>query len=275
MNAPTYINNAHKALSRNPYGLTLEEIAGKLRTKVLKVSPQIRALHDAGLIETVEDAGQPVYRLIAAPAAESAESGRDDSSLPTKTYSPAVLQAMISDLSSDSEGGEMDAPAVDAQREEFTLLGLIADIRAAAGDPSGRLMQDELVQHIAGVVKERDDLRERLDAQIQQWQTDTGRLAADLRAAIESRSQAVRGADRLRAELATERQAREALQEQAGVNQAAGYVLKAPKRLWRSCRNESSAKSIAMAAARRGIRIKAFALVPIGEASPGAEWRDA
>ena len=57
--------------------------------------------------------------------------------------------------------------------------------------------------------------------------------------------------------------------------QAAGYVLKAPKRLWRSCRNESSAKSIAMAAARRGIRIKAFALVPIGEASPGAEWRDA
>ena len=74
MNAPTYINSAHKALSRNPDGLTLEEIAGKLRTKVLKVSPQIRALHDAGLIETVEEAGQPVYKLKAAPVAESAES---------------------------------------------------------------------------------------------------------------------------------------------------------------------------------------------------------
>lgn len=289
MNTPTYINNAHKALSRNPDGLTLEEIAGKLRTKVLKVSPQIRALHDAGLIETFEEAGQPVYKLKAAPVAESGRAQipppqydpasvafpAADAAIPTKTYGPSVLRAIVSDLSGDSEGGETDAPAVDAQREEFTLLGLLADIRAAAGDPSGKLMQDELVQHIAGVVKERDDLRERLDAQIQQWQTDTGRLAADLRAAMESRSRAINEADRLRAELAAERQAREALQEQSGVIQAAGYVLKAPKRLWRSCRNESSAKSIAMAAARRGFRIKAFALVPIGEASPGAEWRDA
>ena len=76
-------------------------------------------------------------------------------------------------------------------------------------------MQDGLVQHIAAVVKERDDLRERLDAQITQWQTDTGRLAADLRAAMEARSQAINEAARLRAELAAERQAREALQEQA------------------------------------------------------------
>lgn len=125
MNAPTYINNAHKALAKNPDGLTLEELAGKLRTKVLKVSQQIRELHDAGLIETVEDAGQPVYKLKAAPAAKS---GRADipppqydpasvafpsavGGLPTKTYSPAVLQSMIADLSSDSEGGETDAPA--------------------------------------------------------------------------------------------------------------------------------------------------------------------
>ena len=81
MNAPPYINNAHKALARNPGGLTLEELSGKLRAKALKVSQQIRELHDAGLIETTEDAGQPVYRLIAAPAAESAESGRDDSKI--------------------------------------------------------------------------------------------------------------------------------------------------------------------------------------------------
>jgi hypothetical protein len=29
------------------------------------------------------------------------------------------------------------------------LLNLLADIRAAAGDPEGKLMQDELVEHIA------------------------------------------------------------------------------------------------------------------------------
>ena len=78
MNAPTYTNNAHKALARNPGGLTLEELSGKLRAKALKVSQQIRELHDAGLIETTEEAGQPVYKLKAAPVAESAENGRAD-----------------------------------------------------------------------------------------------------------------------------------------------------------------------------------------------------
>lgn len=36
-----------------------------------------------------------------------------------------------------------DAPAVSSTG----LLGLIADIRAAVGDPTGKLMQDELVAH--------------------------------------------------------------------------------------------------------------------------------
>ena len=280
MNAPAYINNAHKALSRNPGGLTLEELSGKLRAKALKVSQQIRELHDAGLIETTEDAGQPVYRLIAAPAAESAESGRDDSSLPTKTYSPAVLQSMIADLSSDSEGGETDAPAVDAQREEFTLLGLIADIRAAAGDPDGRLMQDELVQHIAAAVKERDDLRERLDAQIKQWQADTGSLLADRWAAMEARSKAINEADRLRAELAAERQAREVLQEQGNAIDvtaaAVGYLVRVPKRAPMIRRKPEAARLAALSAVRAGAaRAEVLAVVPVGAARRGAEWGDA
>lgn len=86
MNATTYINNAHKALSLNPGGLTLEELSGKLRAKALKVSQQIRELHDAGLIETTEDAGQPVYKLKAAPAAKS---GRADIQPPQ--YDPASV----------------------------------------------------------------------------------------------------------------------------------------------------------------------------------------
>ena len=31
--------------------------------------------------------------------------------------------------------------------ESIALLGLLADIRAAVGDPTGKLMQDELVEH--------------------------------------------------------------------------------------------------------------------------------
>lgn len=34
-----------------------------------------------------------------------------------------------------------------ASGETTALLGLLADIRAAVGDPTGTLMQDELVQH--------------------------------------------------------------------------------------------------------------------------------
>ena len=308
MNASTYINNAHKALSRNPGGLTLEELSGKLRAKALKVGQQIRELHDAGLIETTEDAGQPVYKLKAAPAAKS---GRAD--IPPPQYDPASVafpscvvthnphtgtprnpldiesdpagllivkdgEPLKAFMAGDSEGGETDAPAVDAQREEFTLLGLIADIRAAAGDPDGRLMQDELVQHIAGVVKERDDLRERLDAQIKQWQADTGRLAADLRAAMESRSQAINEADRLRAELATERQAREALQEQSDavdVKDAAwGYLVRVPKRAPILRRKPESARDAALSAVRAGAaRAEVLAVVPVGTARRGAEWQ--
>ena len=221
---------------------------------------------------------------------------------------------------------ERDSPPIDAQREEFTLLGLIADIRAAAGDPDGRLMQDELVQHIAGVVKERDDLRARIHAQIEQWQTDTGalakkahRLAADLKDMTRDRdllkaenlalktldgsmpgfgaehqeqrinslttdvintrnalTNAINEADRLRAELATERQAREALQEQSGVIQVAGYIVRAAKRKPRTILDQDKARDAALSAIRAGAqRAEVFAIVPIGAARRGAEWRDA
>lgn len=46
------------------------------------------------------------------------------------------------------------APLTEAQREEFTLLGVIADIRAAIGDKEGRIMLGELAEHIKGRVAE-------------------------------------------------------------------------------------------------------------------------
>ena len=395
MNAPAYINNAHKALSRNPGGLTLEELSGKLRAKALKVSQQIRELHDAGLIETTEDAGQPVYRLIAAPAAESAESGRDDSSLPTKTYSPAVLQSMIADLSSDSEGGETDAPAVDADKwipfeatadsvcpvpagtrvrywledgdsgvclaerlswrdsgdgmfypivaykisqpaaadfatspelqylapEDYEMPPADPVLLASANKMLCERMEAIAEQLRAGTIPELEnvtgaedlaphvktlcdalgaaesvvtarghtingyrlevaDLRERLDAQIKQWQADTGRLAADLRAATEARSQAINEADRLRAELAAERRAREALQEKGSATDvtaaAVGYLVRVPKRPPMIRRKPEAARLAALGAVRAGAaRADVLAIVPVGAARRGAEWGDA
>ena len=286
------INLAHKVLLKADEALCVEEVArailgGDKPTKacIKDAAKQLKKLADLGIIEMEPRAGGvPFYRLIAAPSCvvtHNPHTGTPRNPLDIESDPEGLLivkdgEPLKAFMAGDSEGGETDAPAVDAQREEFTLLGLIADIRAAAGDPSGRLMQDELVQHIAGVVKERDDLRERLDAQIQQWQTDTGRLAADLRAAMESRSQAINEAARLRAELATERQAREALQEQSGVIHAAGYIVRAAKRKPRTIMDHDKAREAALSAIRAGAqRAEVFAIVPVGAARRGAEWRDA
>ena len=88
----------------------------------------------------------------------------------------------------------------------------------------------------------------------------------------------LRAIDDLRAELAVKRQACKALREQinsAPSASAKGYVLKTPKRAMRSFGKEAAAQSAAMAAARAGKTGEVFALVPVGKAVRGAEWRAA
>ena len=222
----------------------------------------------------------------------------------------------------DSEGGETDAPAANAQRDEFTLLGLIADIRAAAGDPTGKLMQDELVQHIAAVVKERDDLRERMEGiaeairagTIPELENVTG--AEDLAPHVKTLCDALGAAEsvatarghtidglrlevadlrerldaqikdwqkftgRLNAQLATAWRAREVLQEQGNAPDvtaaAVGYLVRVPKRAPVLRRKPESARAAALSAVRAGAaRAEVMAVVPVGTARRGAEWKGA
>lgn len=51
-----------------------------------------------------------------------------------------------------------------AAAEFYGLLSLLADIRKAAGDPTGKLMQSELVEMIHKTREERDDLISELAA---------------------------------------------------------------------------------------------------------------
>lgn len=44
----------------------------------------------------------------------------------------------------------------DLRAQNTSLFRLLADIRAAAGDQSGRLMQDELVEHIRNMRRDAD-----------------------------------------------------------------------------------------------------------------------
>lgn len=55
--------------------------------------------------------------------------------------------------------GKMRLRAEAAEGLAYSVLNLVADIRKAAGDPHGKLMQDELVELIARQREECDQMR--------------------------------------------------------------------------------------------------------------------
>lgn len=68
----------------------------------------------------------------------------------------------------------MDAAEKKVSEGDFAALGLIADIRAAIGDPTGKLMQDELVRLVAATKAEADAWRNAGDANAIEWLTTVG-----------------------------------------------------------------------------------------------------
>ena len=273
MNAPENtpaaypINLAHEVLLKSDDAMCVDEVAraiiGKKPTKanIKPVAKLLKELADLGLIEMEPRAGGvPFYRLIVA-----------SESLPTKTYPPETLRAMIADLEAEKDG----EPSFLAP-EDYEMPPADPVLLASAN----RMLCDRLESKDAELLAQAKvviDLRDRLDALTQQWEADTGRITADLRAALESRSQAINESDRLRAELAAERQAREALQEQDGVDvkdAAVGYLVRVTKRKPRYVTKPERARDAALAAVRAGAgRAEVLAVVPVGVARRGAEWR--
>ena len=142
-----------------------------------------------------------------------------------------------------------DGRQVEAVANEQALLAIIYDIRCAIGDKTGKLMLTELAQHI----------RDTIDGK-----------SAEL--------------DETRSALAIERNARQALQEQINADPAVdvhtaarGYAVYSAK-LKRPIRKETAegAKEAALSHTRsRSATAHVYALVPIGTAKAGAEWRGA
>ena len=76
---------------------------------------------------------------------------------------------------------KVDANAVSV--ESTALLGLVADIRAAVGDPAGKLMQEELVEHCRKLAHSADWNRRRVEmlARLQKHMRDPERtLVCDI-----------------------------------------------------------------------------------------------
>lgn len=280
MNAPEIItetiNAAHAVLMQHDEALNADRIAFEIngrkkanKTQVKEAVRQLQHLAGLGLIEMEPRAGGvPFYRLIVA-----------SESLPTKTYPPETLRAMVAAHEAEK--------ACDTW-SEFILLGVIADIRAAIGD-TGQIMLGDLAAQIGEVAQERARLKAEnlalktlneampgFGAEHQEQRIDS--LTKDVINTRTALTNALNEANRLRAELAAERQAREALQEQSDAvdvkDAAVGYLIRVTKRKPRYVTQPERARDAALAAVRAGAgRAEVLAVVPVGVARRGAEWR--
>lgn len=316
MNAPENtpaaypINLAHEVLLKSDDAMCVEEVAraivGKKPTKAeLKpVAKLLKELADLGLIEMEPRAGGvPFYRLIVA-----------SESLPTKTYPPETLRAMIEEHEAEKDGEpsflapeDYEMPPANPKLLAMAnkLLGdrldgvahvlrgcglpLLADAsgaedlqpKVAALAGAYQMAMADLRSHEACLeAKDAEllaqtkvvvDLRDRFDAL-------TRRSLEDIDLLTGKNHKLHDEIEHLRSELATERQAHEALQEQSDAvdvkDAAVGYLVRVTKRKPRYVTKPERARDAALAAVRAGAgRAEVLAVVPVGVARRGAEWR--
>lgn len=316
MNAPENtpaaypINLAHEVLLKSDSALCVEDVAraivGKKPTKadIKPVAKLLKELADLGLIEMEPRAGGvPFYRLIVA-----------SESLPTKTYPPETLRAMIEEHEAEKDGEpsflapeDYEMPPANPKLLAMAnkLLGdrldgvahvlrgcglpLLADTsgaedlqpKVAALAGAYQMAMADLRSHEACLeAKDAEllaqakvvvDLRDRLDAL-------TRRSLEDIDLLTGKNHKLHDEIEHLRSELASERQAHEALQEQSDAvdvkDAAVGYLVRVTKRKPRYIVKPERALEAALAAVRAGAgRAEVLAVVPVGVARRGAEWR--
>lgn len=309
------INLAHEVLLKADEALCVEEVArailgGDKPTKacIKDAAKQLKKLADLGMIEMEPRAGGvPFYRLIAAPAVGDSEGGETDA--PAVTFlAPEDYEMPPADPALLASANRMLGNRLEAIAEAIrasTIPSLEGITGAEDLAPHVKTLCDALAAaestttargHTINQLRlEVADLRERLDAVTQQSIADTvamteknTRLAADLedmtreRDLLKAENLALKTSEGatpgFSAELATERQAREALQEQSDAvdvkDAAVGYLVRVPKRAPILRRKPESARSAALSAVRAGAaRAEVLAVVPVGTARRGVEWQ--
>ena len=320
MNAPENINTinaAHGILLRSEVALSATAVAAGLhntakpnKAHIKDAERLLKELNGLGLIEMEPRAGGvPFYRLIVA-----------SESLPTKTYPPETLRAMVADLEAEKAGEPDFAASPELQYlapEDYemppadpVLLAMankmlgdrlegVAHVLRGCGlpllaDASGAEDLQPKVAALAGAyqmaladlrsheacLEAKDaellaqakvvvDMRDRLDAL-------TRRSLEDIDLLTGKNHKLHDEIEHLRSELAAERQARQQDQSDAvDVKDAAvGYLVRVTKRRPRYVTQPERARDAALAAVRAGAgRAEVLAVVPVGVARRGAEWR--
>ena len=295
---PTPINSAHEVLLKSDIALCVEDVAraivGKKPTKadIKSAAKLLKEIADLGMIEMEpRTGGVPFYRLITDPKAIAPDAAAEMAEPLNFATSPEVQYLAPEDYEMPPADPALLAMANRALSEQLDeYRGQLAHIATTAADylpdPSNITtaraveIMDMLIEAQRGQIdalsakllaKDNElfiqakvvvDLRDRLDALTQQWEADTGRITADLRAAL---NKAINEADRLRRELTDAQEVTDA---------AVGYLVRVTKRKPRYIVKPERAREAALAAVRAGAgRADVLAVVPVGTARRGAEWR--
>lgn len=154
--------------------------------------------------------------------------------------------------------------------EPFTT-SLLDHAKTAANAFSALSAKHETLKH------QITELRTRAAEQAAQYQADIARISSGLAAERQAMNNAINEADRLRSELATARVLIKAMQEHGNVKDVAvGYLVRVPRRPPIIRRKLEAARLAALGAVRAGAaRAEVLAVVPVGAARRGAEWREA
>lgn len=296
MNAPENtpaaypINLAHEVLLKSDDAMCVDEVAraiiGKNPTKadIKRVAKLLKELADLGLIEMEPRAGGvPFYRLIVAPKADAEKNG-EPSFLAPEDYEMPPADPVLLAMANRELGHQLshiattcaeylpepsDITTVRAVEIMDMLIEAQAETIQAFGVERARLQAENIA------LKTLNEAMPGFGAEHQEQRIDS--LTKDVINTRTALAHAINESDRLRNELIIERQAREELQEQDGVDvkdAAVGYLIRVTKRKPRYVTQPERARDAALAAVRAGAgRAEVLAVVPVGVARRGAEWR--
>ena len=294
MNAPeniNIINAAHGVLQRAKDALSVAEVALAIGASKPVASKQLKELYRQGLIESEPRAGgTSFYRLIADPKAIATDVAAEMAEPLDFATSPEVQYLAPEDYQMPPADPALLAMAnrtLSEQLDEYR--GQLAHIATTAAD----YLPDPSDITTARAVEIMDMLieaqREQIDALSAKLLTKDNELVLQARRAIElgvkideqdqsidsltkdvintraALNKAINEADRLRRELTDAQEVTDA---------AVGYLVRVTKRKPRYVTQPERARDAALAAVRAGAgRAEVLAVVPVGVARRGAEWR--
>lgn len=281
------------AIARNP-GATLQEISDAISERdERRVRSNLDATLQGRLIQRKlgDVTRRPGYWLTGAGREWLAKNSGGAPAAPNRGGQFASSPSKTGADPGETAGGE---PADDrstsegdalSEADESLLLDVVAQIRSAIGDTKGRIMLAELAQAVRDRIRAAaasvDHPDDKLAMKVSELTEERTRQAEQ----IKRHEQAITQWQEIGARLgflgpeAALARVNELLEAEPSIDvkdAATAYLVRAPKRRPQIRKNPEQAVAAAMAAARNGSGSgHVYALVPIGRAVRGAEWRDA